>query len=338
MKFTGIQWTHSTINPTSGCDGCELYQRPPARLTTVEELKEWLSRQPCYAAQVHENRWAKSLAVTHPEFYAKHFYELRTIPGRMAEAAAWGPVTDKEAKDKPWFITRRRHIFVSDMSDALSRDVPFEFLKAEIIDVVTSEKGRRHIWQWLTKRPQRMREFDSWLAGQGIAWPENLWAGTSVTSQRTADIRVPELLHVRAATRFLSCEPLFEAVDLERIEFCKHTRQSCLTPTYMGSPHSHDAKIAWVIVGGASGRDAAQFNLCWARSIVAHCKAAGVPCFVKQLGARPVHPVQRERTHTNFAYSNPPHIDPLKLKDSHGGDWSEWPDDLRVRQMPEVRA
>lgn len=305
MKNTSIQWTHSTINPTSGCDGCELYRRPPAHLTTVEQFKEWLKQQPCYAAQVHELRWAKSLAITHPHLYAKHFYELRTIPGRMAEAAAWGPVNDKERVAKPWITSRRRHIFISDMSDALSRDVPFEFLKAEIIDNVASDKGRRHVWQWLSKRPERMAEFDAWLAEQGIAWPGNLWAGTSVTTQRTADVRVPSLLEVRARVRFLSCEPLFGPVTLD----------------WFGVRDNLCEQIHWVIVGGASGYNAKPFDVAWARSLIAQCRGAGVACFVKQLGANPI---------SNVGWTGPLEC----IRDSHGGEWSEWPADLRVRELP----
>jgi protein gp37 len=325
MKNTNIQWTHSTINPTSGCDGCELYRRPPPHLTTLEELRAWLLKQPCYAAQVHELRWAGSLAVTHPHLYAKHFYEIRTIAGRMAKAAAWGPVKDDEAAEKPWFTTRRRHIFVSDMSDALSRDVPFEFLKTEIIDVVSSEKGRRHVWQWLTKRPERMAEFDRWLEAQGVAWPENLWAGTSVTSQRTADVRVPALVKVRASVRFLSCEPLFGAVDLEYPEslFPGGPSRCCNSQDCgcMGMPTEPPLifGIHWVIVGGASGHEPAPFDLRWSESLINQCRDTGVACFVKQLGANPI------------GYNG---TGRFALKDSHGGDWAEWPDYLRVRQIP----
>lgn len=288
MKFTNIQWTHSTINPTSGCDGCELYRKPPPNLTP-EEFKEWMRNQPCYASQVHENRWAGSLAKTHPQHYGPHFYDIRTIAGRMKEAAAWGPVTDKEAKEKPWFKTRRRHIFVSDMSDALSREVSFDFLKSEIIDNVTSEKGKRHVWQWLTKRPLRMVEFADWLRDRGIDWPENLWAGTSATTQRTAKARIAALQLVPAHLRFVSFEPMFEEI----------------TPDAVG--------IHWGIIGGASGSNPAAFNTAWATKLVEQFKRDGVATFVKQLGANPVG---------------------LKLKDSHGGDWSEWPESLRVREIP----
>jgi hypothetical protein len=27
---------------------------------------------------------------------------------------------------------------------------------------------------------------------------------------------------------------------------------------------------------------------------------------------------------------------PVKLKDLHGGDWEEWPNELRIRQVPEA--
>lgn len=325
MKYTSIQWTHSTINPTSGCDGCELYRRPPANLTTPEQLKAWRAKQPCYAAQVHEIRWANSLAITHPDLYAKSFSEVRTIPGRIAKAASWGPVTDDEAAEKPWLTSRRRHIFISDMADALSRDVPFEFLRDEIIDGVRSAKGQRHIWQWLTKHPDRMVQFDEYLKEHNVPWPDNLWAGTSVTSQRTADVRVPALLKVRAKVRFLSCEPLFEAVDL-RVGGDGVTYLDALRGLWFcdgRNEPSETNRLHWVIVGGASGGAAVPFDIAWARSIIAQCKSAAVPCFVKQLGAKPVdhHP------QSDLEFD-------LDLKDSHGGDWNEWSEGLRVREFP----
>jgi protein gp37 len=72
--------------------------------------------------------------------------------------------------------------------------------------------------------------------------------------------------------------------------------------------------IGWVIVGGESASDchARGFDIEWARSIVGQCKASGVPCFVKQLGSRPT----------------------IAIRDNKGGDWAEWPADLRVREFP----
>jgi hypothetical protein len=64
------------------------------------------------------------------------------------------------------------------------------------------------------------------------------------------------------------------------------------------------------------------------RSIVAQCAAAGVACFVKQLGAQPIIDVRDDRAISGWRKR--------ALTDRKGGDWSEWPEDLRVRQFPEV--
>lgn len=75
--------------------------------------------------------------------------------------------------------------------------------------------------------------------------------------------------------------------------------------------------IDWLIVGGESGKHARPFDLAWARDLRDQCREEGVAFFCKQLGRRPVE--------NGLA---------LKLRDGHGGDWSEWPADLRVREMP----
>ena len=85
-----------------------------------------------------------------------------------------------------------------------------------------------------------------------------------------------------------------------------------------------------MIVGGESGPGARPFNLRWARSTIRQCAAAGVACFVKQLGARPGTPscADFECTHPDCSISW------LRLKDRKGGVMAEWPAELRVRQFP----
>lgn len=82
-----------------------------------------------------------------------------------------------------------------------------------------------------------------------------------------------------------------------------------------------------VIAGGESGPHARGCDLAWLRSLKDQCAAAQVPCFIKQLGAK--------------AYQSPQHDGGtgffLPLKDRKGGNMDEFPPDLRVRQMPEVR-
>ena len=72
--------------------------------------------------------------------------------------------------------------------------------------------------------------------------------------------------------------------------------------------------ISWLIAGGESGRkDAVRpFHLDWARELRALCQRKKVAFFLKQLGCRPFESSQE-----------------LKLRGGHGGNWSEWAEDLR---------
>lgn len=97
-----------------------------------------------------------------------------------------------------------------------------------------------------------------------------------------------------------------------------------------------------VIVGGESGPGARPCNVDWIRSIVGQCKAADVPVFVKQLGSRPVSSALSESV--PFPVSVGMNWNGMGvggysavLKSRKGGDPDEWPEDLRVREMPEVR-
>ena len=275
-KTTKIQWTDSTCNPTMGCEGCELW---------TPKVKK------CYAGKMHRGRGKGN-----PGF-SPTFEQVTYWPGRMAKAAAtWSDLRGTKRPDKPWLNGLPRLIFVSDMSDALSKGVPFTFLEKEIIHNVMSPKGQRHCWQWLTKKPDRMVQFSEWLLKKGIAWPENLWAGTSITKQATTT-RLNHLLRVGNAStiRFLSVEPQYDPIDLT-----KWVR-----------------RLDWIIQGGESGKGSFPFDMQWARKLSAQCKEYGIPYFLKQLGSTVVDDGS-----------------PRHFKDSKAGDWTEWPRALRVRQLP----
>ena len=243
------------------------------------------SRCKCYAGHLH-SRYSRSKG------FAVNFDRLERFPGRMQKASAWSDLRGKSRIDEPWLNGLARLIFVSDMGDALAAGVSFDYLKSEIIDNVSSENGRRHVWLWLTKRCGRMAEFSDWLHERFVPWPDNLVAMTSVTGRKTVS-RVNDLRRVRCRLRGLSVEPLWESVDLPLEE------------------------ISWTIVGGESSSAARPFDPAWAREIREQCREAEVAFFVKQLGSNPVEDGE-----------------PLRLKDGHGGDWNEWPDDLRIRELP----
>jgi protein gp37 len=106
--------------------------------------------------------------------------------------------------------------------------------------------------------------------------------------------RIADLLKVPGRL-FISAEPLWEQVDLGDL-----------------------SRIDLVITGGQSGKKAKPCDLAWLRSVRDQCRSAGVACFVKQLGSHPRDDDGRR----------------LQLRDSHGGDWSEWPADLQIREFP----
>lgn len=347
MKESAIQWCDDTVSPVMGCDGCELWPTIDQitsslikhisevsaiskaeiearvesliqnyesatelwhnRAALIQKLREWnpamtaislsmvmRKHYHCYAGQLHLRgaRHSTSDAPVH-KGNATVFEKPRKFRGRMAKVAQLSDLLHQQRPNKPWLNCLPRLVFVSDRGDALSRGIDFEYLKTEIINIVTSPQGRLHVWMWLTKRPERMAEFAEWLQWKyHLAWPENLVAMTSVTDRATC-ARIKHLQRVPAKLRGLSVEPLVESVDLN------------LTA------------IDWLIVGGESGVYAREFDIEWARSLREQCHTTGTAFFVKQLGAKPVE--------DGF---------PIKFRDSHGGDWDEWPDDLRIRKVP----
>jgi protein gp37 len=273
---TQIQWADSTCNPVMGCDGCELWNS---------------DRKSCYAGVQHEMYGEVRLG------YSPTFDRITRWSGRTANAAKLPSLAGLRRNEKPWLDGFPRLIFLCDMGDAMSATVPFDWLRMEIVDIVISPLGRRHCWPWLSKRPKRLAEFSTWLSAQGVPWPANLWAGTSITSASTTS-RIAELLKVgdEKTPRFVSAEPQLEPLDLR--------------PWL--------PRLDWVIQGGESGQKPRKFDIAWAQQVYRDCQEAGVRYFLKQLGA--------------YVFSGEERI---RLHDRHGGDWTEWPDDApRVRQMP----
>jgi protein gp37 len=251
------------------------------------------------------------------------------------------------------------------LCDWLDDEVPIEWL-ADFLRLIFLTPNLD--WLLLTKRPENWSKrvegvlqwiqccdgFDyldaphpllplrNWLADWFVLRksPANVWILVSVEDQKRADERIPELLRIPARVRGLSAEPLLGPVDLTRVMFPTMNDhhgnkqpphpENCLIDSI--SDHArkqfeslrdvHMAHVDWVIVGGESGPKARACNVEWVRSIVQQCKVAGTAVFVKQLGAFPV--LGRE--------------DAQIIRDKKGGDISEWPDDLRVREFPQQKV
>jgi protein gp37 len=296
---TSIEWTTHNWNPVRGCsrvsEGC--------RFCYAETLAARFSKP---------GQWGRGLA-----FWA-------TRPDGKKEARWTGEVmaAPDHVLTEPLRWKKPRTIFVNSTSDLFHEDLP-----DEVIDRVFAVMALcpQHTFQILTKRPDRMRAYfaerrvgDPWAEGvdyvadllelaecpvviepHDLPLP-NVWLGTSLEDQATADARIPHLLATPAAIRFISAEPLLGPVDLRRIDdrpWPEELGARQWTDALLGATNIWvesrqggwggvaPGKIDWVICGGESGPGARPMHPDWARSLRDQCTAAGVPFFFKQWGA-----------------------------------------------------
>jgi len=166
-----------------------------------------------------------------------------------------------EELEKPLRWRKPRKVFVCSMSDLFHEDVPSVFRTSVF---ATMNVARQHTYQVLTKRPANARGWFASLlpAGPSTTWPlSNVWVGASASTQPDLERVVPDLLATPAAVRFLSLEPLLGPMVLRIQALCAH----------------------WIIIGAESGPHRRECREEWVRDIVAQCKVAGIPCFVKQI-------------------------------------------------------
>lgn len=154
---------------------------------------------------------------------------------------------------------RPRKIFVNSMSDLFHRDVPDDYIR-QVVDVM--RRCPQHVFQVLTKRPERADEFFQMLDDEGRKAPDNLWLGTSIEDERVLG-RLDDLFctFYTVSRRFLSLEPLLGPL-----------------------PDLNLHGINWVIVGGESGQNARPMDVDWARQIRDQCVDYGTPLLFKQHG------------------------------------------------------
>lgn len=249
-----------------------------------------------------------------------------------------------------------RRIFVNSMSDLFHESLAATAI-VEVFKVM--RLAPQHTYQILTKRAQRMGQFMRDYVAMGGEILPGVHLGVSVEDQESAETRIPELLKTPAAVRFLSCEPLLAPLNISRWMKC-HQGGPATCSNRPGQccecaqDRTSNTGVDWVIVGGESGPGARPCRVSWIRSLVAQCKLAGTPVFVKQLGAHVI-----DRNDAGFDGHEPTNwpdgtetddwdLDPSRqyqgadarilLESSKGGDPKEWPEDLRVREYPQAQA
>lgn len=308
-----IQWTDHTFNPWRGChkisEGCKN----------------------CYAATFVQNR--QGLKVWGQD-----------APRIVAAESTWlNPLKwEREAVR----AGVRHRVFCASLADVFE---DYQGPDAEGVRLARTRlllliaKTPHLDWLLLTKRPENVLKF--WPPHlPGIETYDNIWIGCTVENQERAAERMPWLLSIPAKVRFVSQEPQLGPIDWTRIEVLKSDGNApgaylnALTGHVAGPDDILPYHVDWIIVGGESGPGARAFDMKWAETTVAQCTSAGVPVFVKQMGARPVYdcppgeegePQMRDDGSARFWSVG-------FIKDKKGGDMSEWPAELRIRQLPLV--
>ncbi|HEY5318066.1 MAG TPA: phage Gp37/Gp68 family protein [Solirubrobacteraceae bacterium] len=308
---TSIEWATSTWNPSTGC----------------AEVSPGCAH--CYAKTFAE-RWRGIPG--HP--YEQGF-DLRLWPERLSLPLRWR---------KPSVI------FVNSMSDLFHEEIPDEFVD-RVFAVMAWASW--HTFQVLTKRPERMRDYltdpgvvdridramcaacCSEVAPGACGFPgddcglfgcefplANVWVGVSIENRRFVH-RADLVRQTPAAVRFISAEPLLgPLVDRPACPDCGGTGllelgacDACEGFGRYRTEYDLDlTEIDWLIVGGESGPRSRPMDLEWVDALAGAAREQGTALFVKQLGAR---------------WARARHSSSIK-----GGDPGDWPERLRVREMP----
>lgn len=211
-----------------------------------------------------------------------------------------------ERLDRP--LKRKKSTSYAIWNDLFHEDVSFKQID-DVIGIIS--QCPQHIFIILTKRPKRALEFFKWMGNQikklgfdsipsqsnnpfdYYSALENVWIGVTAENQKTANERIPILLDIPAAKRFVSIEPMLGSVDLTQIYL--QPKKECVTHNVLsGIPYDWDYEqefpenridsLDWVIVGGESGHNTRPMHPDWARSIRDQCKEANTPFFFKQWG------------------------------------------------------
>ncbi len=283
-------------------------------------------------------------AYCYAELFARRFpksasYSPNYLPGTARI------VSHEDRLSRPLHWKKPRFVFVNSQSDLFHEQVSDRFIGAVFAAMWLA---RQHTYLILTKRPDRMHQWlrpNGWLevnaallrsgvqvipgGTTGPNWPlANVWLGVSAENQRFADARIPLLLDVPAAVRFVSYEPALKPIDFSRWFDSLRTVDGPTRNAINRGMFNLDQIDSmrrntpdWVIVGGESGGKRARECVGGIEEAMrltqAQCRAAGVAYFGKQMGS-PWAKANGDR--------------------GKGENMQLWPEDLRVREWPKIMA
>lgn len=297
MNKTNIPWTDYSWNPSIGCElplassGCKF----------------------CYARELHNMRHKAYLAGKKlPIQYAKPFEEIQLFPDRLEDPLRKkkpckifvGSMTDLFCPSVPFeflakvfyqisicywhtfqILTKRPERVLDFYAWIREQKKGFWWEEFAVLAAhLPMDRGEAIAEPYLTYHANAKKHYYSGIpepvkklgdAGIFVPWPPpNLWLGVTAENQKEADKRIPILLQIPAAKRFVSVEPMLEQIDIPLPHNRKYHELNgpCTCP-----------KPDWCIIGCESGPKRRPCNIEWVRDLVNQCKAAGVAPFVKQV-------------------------------------------------------
>lgn len=259
MEGSKISWCDHTFNPwigctkvSAGCTHCYAERLMDARLGRVK----WGPRGT--RVRTSTKYWNDPLRWNKQQWHE-------------CEACGWrGELADDDGcpgcNATNALVPTRQRVFCASLADVFERknDQPeMDAWREELFRLIINTPNLD--WLLLTKRPENVCPMIEQATGfsDALMWfPDNVWMGVSAENQEQADKRIPILLRIPAAVRFVSEEPLVGPVDM--------------------SKWIND--IDWHLVGGESGPDARPINPNWVRDLRDQCARAGVAFHFKQWG------------------------------------------------------
>lgn len=183
-------------------------------------------------------------------------------------------------------------------NDLFHGSVTLQFM-SKVFNVI--QQCPQHTFLILTKRPQRMGIFVSaWIGGYHHKDPlrgnlcreimPNLWLGVTAENQKQANKRIPILLQIPAAVKFVSVEPMLGSVNLRKLNInipselpdLKYKEVDCLDE-YFRHDTSFISPVNWVVCGEESGHRYRPLHPNWVRDLRDGCIESSTPFFLKQL-------------------------------------------------------
>ena len=202
--------------------------------------------------------------------YARRFAERGLGEyGQHPKGERFKPRFHLERLDEPAKLKKPSKIFVCSMGELFGDWVPTGWIR-EILDA--SAKAPQHIYQWLTKNPERITDY---------AWSPNDWIGFTVTNQKQLEevaFWFTSSAHTKVEKRFMSLEPLLGPMNFTHLGY----RRAGLNNEHLLEYAFADV-LDWVIIGRMTGPGSDKHipYLAWVEEIRSWCFKHEIPCFIK---------------------------------------------------------